>query len=222
MLFQATPPPDEAARRAEEQALLKEELHVAATMTQDRLNSDNIATDLTTSEQEYKQLEQQLNSSVVTSKIPLDECEIGNWKGCWIYTTEEVISQFSPVPSKAHQLMPHSEVEIHSVDFGIEDVTKPFSSGSYDFENRKLIINKFNIDEAVRKLGGIPSLVQTRDQLRILTEVNSLLNLLNTPVSSPIMKASAIFHGEKAIFQRMILTEEQGSICRYLETGEHE
>ena len=151
MLFQATPPPDEAAKKAEEQALLKEELHVAATMTQARIKSDNLVTDLTNSEKEYKQLEQQLNSSVVTSKIPLDECEIGNWKGCWIYTPEEEISQFSPVPSKAHQLMPHSEVEIHSVDFGIEDVTKPFSSGSYDFENRKLIINKFNIDEAVRK-----------------------------------------------------------------------
>ncbi len=62
--------------------------------------------------------------------------------------------------------------------------------------NEKIARNDINgasncIDEAVRKLGGIPSLVQTRDQLRILTEVNSLLNLLNTPVSSPIMKASA-------------------------------
>ena len=82
MLFQATPPPDEAARRAEEQALLKQDLMEVSAQLNTEITQESFLTDFAESEKESQQLEAQLNSPVAPNKqVPAESCYIGSWLG---------------------------------------------------------------------------------------------------------------------------------------------
>ena len=77
MLFQATPPPDEAARRAEEQALLKQDLMEVSAQLNTEITQESFLTDFAESEKESQQLEAQLNSPVAPNKqVPAESCYI--------------------------------------------------------------------------------------------------------------------------------------------------
>lgn len=152
MFIEATPPPDEAARKAEEQALLKQDLMEVSAQLNTTITSESFISDFAESEKESKQLEAQLNSPVSPNEqVPAETCYIGSWLGNNIldgYTAKDF-------PQLQQQYMPGGQIipqEVTARQFmqniSLEQANGETTAlGTFSGKNNKIIMYTFDNKE---------------------------------------------------------------------------
>lgn len=147
MFIEATPPPDEAARRAEEQALLKQDLMEVSAQVNTNITQESFIRDFAESEKESQQLEAQLNSPVSNPTVELDDCQIGNWQGSWVINPDKEHSTIADVPERPRDVLTRDDITIENRELTKEDVANGVTLGSYKAEYDQLTVHHFNVSE---------------------------------------------------------------------------
>lgn len=147
MLIQATPPPDEAARRAEEQALLKQDLIEMSAQINTPITQESFAADFTESEKESLQLESQLSSPVSDAHLEPQVCNIGDWQGTWILDPESEYSEIADIPEKPRDMLKREDITIKDKVLTRDEVQNGVTLGSYNAQNDELTLHRFSIPE---------------------------------------------------------------------------
>ncbi len=147
MFIQATPPPDEAARRAEEQALLKQDLMEVSAQVNTNITQESFIRDFAESEKESQQLEAQLNSPVSNPSADIDKCQIGNWQGSWVINPDKEHSTIADVPERPRDVLTRDDITIENRELTKEDLTNGVTLGSYKAEYDQLTVHHFNVSE---------------------------------------------------------------------------
>ncbi len=152
MFIEATPPPDEAARKAEEQALLKQDLMEVSAQLNTTITSESFISDFAESEKESKQLEAQLNSPVSPQEqVPEETCYIGSWLG------NNILDGYTPkdFPQLQQQYRPGGEVTSQDItarqfmqNISLEPADKePSALGSFSPHDNKITMYTFDNKE---------------------------------------------------------------------------
>lgn len=147
MFIEATPPPDEAARRAEEQALLKQDLMEVSAQVNTNITQESFIADFAESEKESQQLETQLNSPVSDPYLAPQVCNIGNWNGMWILEPDREHSEIANVPERPRDVLTRDDITIEDKELTQEDVANGVTLGSYKAEFDELTIHRFSVSE---------------------------------------------------------------------------
>lgn len=147
MFIEATPPPDEAARRAEEQALLKQDLMEVSAQVNTNITQESFIADFAESEKESQKLETQLNSPVSDPYLAPQVCNIGNWNGMWILEPDNEYSEIAKVPERPRDVLTRDDITIEDKELTQEDVANGVTFGSYKAEFDQLTVHRFSVSE---------------------------------------------------------------------------
>ncbi len=147
MFIEATPPPDEAARRAEEQALLKQDLMEVSAQVNTNITQESFIADFAESEKESQKLETQLNSPVSDPYLAPQVCNIGNWNGMWILEPDNEYSEIAKVPERPRDVLTRDDITIENRELTKEDIANGVTLGSYKAEYDQLTVHHFSVSE---------------------------------------------------------------------------
>ena len=147
MFIEATPPPDEAARRAEEQALLKQDLMEVSAQVNTNITQESFIADFTESEKESQKLETQLNSPVSDPYLAPQVCNIGDWNGMWILEPDNEYSEIAKVPERPRDVLTRDDITIENRELTKEDIANGVTLGSYKAEYDQLTVHRFSVSE---------------------------------------------------------------------------
>lgn len=182
MFIEATPPPDEAARRAEEQALLKQDLMEVSAQLNTAITSESYIRDFAESEKESQQLESQLNSPVSNPSVELDDCQIGDWKGKWIMNPESEHSEIADVPERPRDILKREDITIKDKELTKEDVENGVTLGSYTAEYDEFVVNRFTVSP------------ETAEYIQESTQQSITPEIAENKVNNTLRQLSVIFH----------------------------
>lgn len=226
MLFQATPPPDEATRRAEEQALLKQDLMEVSAQLNTTITEESFQTDFAKSEKESQQLEAQLNSPVSEAYLEPQVCHVGNWLGSWILDPESEYSEIADVPEKPRDILKREDITIKDVELTQDDVQNGVTLGGYAAQSDEFIIHRFSIPQETAEY------LQNNAQHSLTPEVadsklNNTLRQLITIYHENLHRKNNLYDGSGKLGDTPInamkknrLTETTAKATEYLATAQ--
>ena len=227
MLFQATPPPDEAARRAEEQALLKQDLMEVSAQLNTEITQESFLTDFAESEKESQQLEAQLNSPVSNPTADIDKCHIGNWQGKWVMSPDSEYSEIADVPERPRDILQRDDITIEEKELTTEELKNGVVLGSYSRQNDELVVHNFTVSHETAEF------IQENTQQSITPEIaenklNNTLNQLMVIYHENLHKKHNIYDGANILGDTPInairenrLTETAAKATEYLAIAQH-
>lgn len=129
--MQATPPPDEAAGKAEQQALLKQDLIEMSARANTNVTAESFARDFAESEAESRRMEEQLNSPVANPSLAPTDCSIGAWNGNTILDPQSEYSEINKVPERPQDMLRSEDIEREEYEVTAEETNEPLTLGHY-------------------------------------------------------------------------------------------
>lgn len=151
MLINTTPPPDEAAKLAEQQALLKQSLQEQSAIAHEGMQSANIVKTMEEAEAETKRLENRLASPVVNKVVDFQECAIGGFSGKILFDALPNASAIADMPERPHQIVGQDNINRETVNLDTEALKNPFLAGYYDGDAGEITINNFTFANDVEQ-----------------------------------------------------------------------
>ena len=151
MFMQATPPPDEAARKAEQQALLKQDLIEMSAQINTNITQESFARDFAASEEESRRLEEQLSSPVNNPSIYANDCRIGCWNGNSVLDPQSEYSEISSLPEKPRDMLKSEDINKVERELTANDLNGSLAGGVYVAEAEELTAYQFKIPEEERQ-----------------------------------------------------------------------
>lgn len=166
MFMQATPPPDEAAGKAEQQALLKQDLIEMFARVNTNVTAESFARDFAESEAESRRMEEQLNSPVTNPSLAPTDCSIGAWDGNTILDPQSEYSEINKVPERPQDMLRSEDIEREEYEVTAEETNEPLTLGHYNAEENEFIVNHFTFSqETIDEINKNASKEITAEQL---------------------------------------------------------
>lgn len=228
MFIEATPPPDEAARKAEEQALLKQDLMEVSAQLNNTVTADSYIKDFAESEKESQQLEAQLRAPVSTAKHSPQSCNIGDWDGSWIINPDTEHSKIADVPEKPKDILKREDITIKNIELTKEDLKNGVELGNYATEEDKIVVHRFTVSKETAQYIKDNTSQKSLTPEKAEQKINNTIRQLTVVFHENLHKKHNTYDGmgmlgdtPKNAIKKNRLTETTAKAVEYLAIAQH-